>query len=322
MEYPIAPRENMKLVLEHKTPLWVPNMFADINFCLAAPADAERPPFPESGKDWFGTTWEYVEVVGGQMASPNLHICPDPSDWKEKLVFPDLDEIDFAQGREEMAPTFDPQKMTMYIIQNGMFERLLDISDASEVFVWMATEPDDVIEYANAMADFKIRHVDKVIDEWGLVDFFALSDDWGTQKAPFISPAMWKQIFYEPTKRIADHIKRRGYYVNCHSCGKIDQLVPFIADFADLWEGQYMNDHVAHKRDFGDRLAFTIAIDPARFSNPNITENEVAGIVRETIDAYGEGGGMVMMTKGPNSFVDEIITRETFEYSMKKYAAK
>ena len=321
IDYPVPPRENMKLILEHKKPLWTPVFMLENNICLAAPADRERPPVPQSGKDWFGTYWEFVELVGGQMAPPEGRICPDPRDWREKLVFPDLDAIDFSEGKEEMADKFAPDKMTMYIVQNGMFERLLDISDVTEVFIWLAEEPEDAIGYANAMADFKIKHIDKVIDEWGHVDFFALSDDWGTQRAPFISPAMWERIFYRPTKRIADHIRKRGYYVNVHSCGKIDELAPYIATFADLWEGQSMNDIAALKKKLGDRLAFTIHLDPGIIMNPDATDEQVIQAVRGAIDTYGEGGGMVMMSaRGCNERISSLIITETFEYSRKKYA--
>ena len=320
IDFPISPKENMRLLLEHKTPVWAPNLLTETNLCLAAPADRERPPFPQSGKDWFGTHWEFVESAFGQMAPPEGRICPNPADWREKLVFPDLSAIDFSEGRDEMAPKFDPDKMTMYIIQNGLFERLLDITDVNELFLWLAEEPEDAIEYANAMADFKIRHIDKVIDEWGLVDFFAYSDDWGTQRSPFISPAMWERIFYGPTKRIADHVKSRGYFFNMHSCGKIDALVPYIATFADMWEGQSVNDHAALRKEIGNRLAFTIYLDPKITMDPDVADDEIIGAVRAAIDAYGEGGGMVMMTRSRSERVNSLIITETYEYSRKKYA--
>ena len=321
MDYPILPRENMKLILEHKKPLWVPIMFQEINACLGAPADMERPPLNETGKDWFGTTWEYVDSVGAQMSPPEKHICPDPRDWREKLIFPDLDKIDFTEGKDEQAPRFDnSKKMNMYVMQNGMFERLLDIADSAEVFVWLATEPEDAIAYANAMADYKIKLVDKIIDNWLPIDFFALSDDWGTQKSTFISPAMWEQIFYQPTKRFADHIRSRGYYVNCHSCGKVEALIPYIASFADLWEGQGMNDKAALKRKYGDQLSFTVNLDAYLLNDPDVTEDQLVKAVRHAIDTIGENGGMIMASAGPNEFVASTVIRETFEYSRKKYA--
>jgi uroporphyrinogen-III decarboxylase len=208
----------------------------------------------------------------------------------------------------------------MYVMQNGMFERLLDIADSAEVFMWLAEEPEDVIEYANAMADYKIALVDKIIDNWVPIDFFAMSDDWGTQRAPFMSPKMYEQYFFGPTKRIADHIHARGYRINMHSCGKIDAIVPYIAQFSDMWEGQPMNDHVALKKALGDNLAFTINLDPKIVDDPNVTDDALVKCIRDAIDTYGEGGGMVMFTMGNSPRVTEIIMRETFEYSRKKYA--
>jgi hypothetical protein len=321
IDYPVPPRENMKLILEHKKPLWIPVMFAENTFC-ECPNDGERPPLTQSGKDWFGATWQFVDTVGAQMVPPETHICPDPADWREKLIFPDLDAVDFGKGREEALIKYDnSQKMNMYVMQNGIFERLLDICDSEEVFIWLASEPEDVIEYANTMADYKIKLIDKILDSWVPIDFVALSDDWGTQRAPFMSPAMYEKYFFGPTKRIADHIHSRGKYINMHSCGKIDQIVPYIAQFADLWEGQPMNDHVALKKQFGDKLAFTIHLDPAILENPDVTEGEVVADIRRVIDAYGENGGMVMFSMmGANPAVTEIILRETFEYSRKKFA--
>ncbi|GHU06732.1 hypothetical protein FACS1894151_00010 [Spirochaetia bacterium] len=320
IDYPVNPRENLDLVFAHKTPYWVPVFMVETNF-VWDPADNERPyPLNSSGKDWFGTTWEYVPDAGAQMVPPKTHICPDPRSWREKLIFPDLDKIDFGKDKAKMAPMFDnSSKYNMYVMQNGMFERLLDMSDSMEVFIWLKEEPEDAIEYANAMADYKIKVLDRIIDEWVPIDFFALSDDWGTQHAPFMSPDMYARIFYEPTKRIADHIHARGLGVNQHSCGKLEGIVPYIANFADVWEGQNMNDKVMIKKKYGDRLAMTISPDPAVLQNPDSTEAEVVKAVRDSIDTYGEGGGMFMFGFGATPVITETVIRETFAYSRKKY---
>jgi len=254
------------------------------------------------------------------MVPPETHICPDPRDWREKLVFPDLDAIDFSAGIDEARVQYDnSMKMNMYVMQNGMFERLLDIADSEEVFIWLATEPEDVIEYANTMADYKIKLIDKIIDNWVPIDFVALSDDWGTQRAPFMSPKMYEQYFYGPTKRLADHIHSRGKYVNMHSCGKIDDIVPYIAEFADMWEGQPMNDIAALKRRFSDRLTFTVHLDKHINDDTDVPDSEVIAAVRKAIDTYGENGGMIMFSMGGTPRVTELILRETFEYSYKKF---
>ena len=81
-----------------------------------------------------------------------------------------------------------------------------------------------------------------------------------------------------------------------------------------------MNDLVSMKRLYGDKLAFTIHLDYNMLNDPNVTEDQIVKAVREAIDTYGEGGGMVLMSMGFNEFVASTIIRETFEYSRKKYA--
>jgi hypothetical protein len=86
-----------------------------------------------------------------------------------------------------------------------------------------------------------------------------------------------------------------------------------------MWEGQPMNDHKTLKKTVGDRLAFTIHLDPAVAENPDATEGELVQEVRRSIDTYGENGGMVLFSMGATPAATEIIARETFDYSRKKF---
>jgi hypothetical protein len=135
-----------------------------------------------------------------------------------------------------------------------------------------------------------------------------------------MSPAMYGRYFYEPTKRIADHIHERGYFVDQHSCGKLNEIVGYIATYADIWEGQPMNDHIALKKAYGDKLAFTIGLDQDIAGNPNATEDELIKEVRRVVDTYGENGGMVLMSLGATPEGTATIMNEVFEYSRKKYS--
>jgi hypothetical protein len=80
-----------------------------------------------------------------------------------------------------------------------------------------------------------------------------------------------------------------------------------------------MNDHVALKKALGDRLAFTIHLDPAVTENPAATEAELVQAVRHAIDTYGENGGMVLFSMGATPEATNIIAQETFNYSRKKF---
>ena len=118
-----------------KKPLWVPNMNLEKALVLC-PHDNDRPFFFDDGKDWFGVDWTFVPSAGGQMVTPNTFIMDDPIEWEEKLIFPNFDEMDFSVGREEAEEKIDPTIMNFYLMQDGLFERLLSLATAENVFLF------------------------------------------------------------------------------------------------------------------------------------------------------------------------------------------
>ena len=229
LDYPVTPKENLKLLLDGKIPYWVPMMGLDHQM-TACPGDNDRPPYGTSGKDWFGVSWTYVDTVGGQTVSPNSFIMEDMSQWREKFIFPDLDKIDFSQGREEAAAKCNPNKPTGYVMQDGLFERLLSLCPTEECLAWMVEEPEDAADFFNAMADYKIAMVHKLMKEWVPLDILINSDDWGTQLSTFMAPETFRELIAPPMKRIADVVRSYGVYYICHSCGKCQALAPDMVD--------------------------------------------------------------------------------------------
>ena len=43
------------------------------------------------GPDMFGVEWEYIKTVGGSMVRPGEPYLDDISEWREKVVWPDVD---------------------------------------------------------------------------------------------------------------------------------------------------------------------------------------------------------------------------------------
>ncbi len=319
LDYPISPKENLKLVLDKKKPVWAPNMLQEkgMTFC---PHDNDRPAFGQSGLDWFGVSWTYVDVVGGQMVTPDTFILKDPLEWEEKMIFPDLDAMDFSVGAEEAEKMIDPDKLTFYLLQDGLFERLLSICNPTDVLCFLIEEPESAKRYFNRMADYKIALMDKVIREWAPFDAFINSDDWGTQISTFISPEMYREYLFEPMKRITDFAHSRGKYIDYHSCGKVETLVPQMVELgADMWEAQTMNDLVKIKGEYGNRLPLQIPMDPMYVARPGVSDEEILAYVRNYLDTYGQGGGLMVSYAAQNAHVNEIIVKEVFRYSMEMY---
>ena len=321
-DYPISQKENYKLCMNHKIPYWVPMKDIDngMTFC---PHDNDRPAFGTSGVDWFGVSWSYVDAVGGQMVTPNTFIMEDPSQWREKLVFPDLDKIDFSVGAAEAREKMDPNKITGYVMQDGLFERLLSLCPPEESLSWLLEEPEDAAEFFDAMADYKIALLDKLSAEWAPFDLLINSDDWGTQISTFISPQVFRELILPPIKSIARRVHELGLYWDCHSCGKTETLVPYMVDLGfNFWEAQPMNDLKAVKAKYGNRIAIQYTLDPYILQDPDVTEQQLRAYVRQVIDDLGGGGGLILAFKCITPMSYTAVTTEIFEYSSKKYAAE
>ena len=317
--WPITPKENATLLLEKKTPVWVPNLMAEKGL-VVCPHDNDRPMFFQTGKDWFGVHWTHVEQVGGQMVTPNTFIIDDMTKWEEKLIFPDLDSMDFTPGKDEAEERTNRNIINCYLMQNGAFERLLSLAPTEEVFSFLVDEEESALRYFNRMADYKIALMDKVIDEWIPFDVVINSDDWGTQISTFISPEMYAKYIFEPLKRVIDHAHSRGKFVFIHSCGKIESLMPQIIKYgAELWEGQRMNDMLALRKKYGREMAIQVGMDPDVTFRQGVSDQMIIDYVHHFIDEYALDGGLATTFMARDAHVNELIGLELFHYSMKHY---
>ena len=305
--------------MDHQIPYWVPMKDIDngMTFC---PHDNDRPAYGTSGKDWFGVSWTYVDQVGGQTVSPNSYIMDEPAQWREKFIFPDLNSMDFTPGAEEAKAKINPDLITGYVMQDGLFERLLSLCPVDEALSWLLEDPDDAREFFEAMADYKIELLEKLHNEWAPFDMLINSDDWGTQQSTFISPRVYEELILPPMMRIADKVHEYGLYWDCHSCGKTETLVPYMVQLGfNFWEAQSMNDLKAVKAKYGNKIAIHFTLDPYILQDPDITENEVRSYVRQVIDDLGEGGGLILAFKCLTPMTYTAVTTEIFEYSSRKY---
>ncbi|MFA0816135.1 MAG: uroporphyrinogen decarboxylase family protein [Anaerofustis sp.] len=320
LDYPISPKENLKAVFDRKKPKWVPNTNQEKGLVLC-PHDNDRPFFFDSGKDWFGVDWTFVPTAGGQMVTPNTFIMQSPSEWEEKLIFPDFDSMDFTAGKEDALAAADPNVMNFYLMQDGLFERLLSLATAEEVFCFLMEEEESATRFFERMADYKIALMDKVIREWAPFDAFINSDDWGTQISTFISPDMYQKYLYKPYQRIVDFAHKNGKYINFHSCGKVETLVPQMVKLgADMWEAQRMNDLIALRGKYGKELPIQIALDENITFREGVSDQAILDHVHWYIDTFAMDGGLIAAYMPVNEHVNELVARELYEYSKRHYA--
>ena len=321
-DHPISIRENFKRAAQCKTPVWVPNSNTDFNFAMLFTVST----MPDADwsrkeryyyKDWFGVDWMFVPEAGGPMLKPGTQFLDDITEWEEKVKFPNLDEYHFEERCKKWLETCDPDKVMHINIGQGCTERLVALRGGyTDAMCDMALEPEAVRAFLDAFADFEIQVIDRIC-KYIPVDYMTYHDDWGTERDTFFSSAMMEEMVFEPTKKIFDHMHKKGITVQLHSCGKIERFLPYMVDMGvnTLQIQARANDFKKYKELYGDKLALEVMIMP----EPGSAREQTIEKIHEVVDTYGKGGGLVSSF---SSMDPELLwdgTMELYYYSREKY---
>jgi uroporphyrinogen decarboxylase len=143
--------------------------------------------------------------------------------------------------------------------------------------------------------------VEKYLDAVGpYIDLITFSDDLGSQRAPLISPKMYRRMIKPYQAEVIAAIKRRSKAkVFFHSCGNV---YPLIGDLIEIGvdvlnpvqvSAGEMGDTARLKREFGDRITFCGAVD-TQWVLPHGTTDDVRSEVRRRIRDLAPGGGYIL----------------------------
>lgn len=322
----LTPRENALLALEHKIPERIVDIIKDANMLGTyvirerAPAIPGRP-HGSTGIDWFGVHWRYVESVGAPMVDPDYPpLLDDITDWESVVSFPDLSSVDFiSAARQELSsPHYCADKLNIITINEGPFERLLSLMPGEEALCSLITEPEACRAFFNRVIDHKIELIDRLAEAYP-IDLIDLHDDWGTQKSTFMSVETWKEVLFEPIKRITEYVSAKGIHLQLHSCGKIEALVPeMVKAGVEHWSScQGMNDIKSLVHRFGDKLTFFGCMDTPDVQLPGITQDEINRLTAERVDDICRGGAVLPLgnssVPGLRAALEKALSeRETF----------
>jgi len=221
--------------------------------------------------------------------------------------------------REQLAGIDRRETLVAGYVEMGLFERSCLLLGMSEALMAYATEPDSMSELLAAIAEYKVRLIER-FDEVADLDIMWYGDDWGMQEGLFMQPETWRETVKPHTQRIYDCLKGRGILINQHSCGKIeavfDDIVEMGADMVDPC--QPCNDLAALKRQYAGQICFYGAID-SQFvlDRPGATAEEVRAEVRTRIEQLGREGEYICHPDQAMPFPEE--NRQALQETVQEY---
>ena len=292
----MTPKENFTAFFRHERGEWFPSFFTDANLAVYTTGMDERAPGNGSGKDFFGCTWVY-DAAGGA-AVPDTRVAPileDICDWREKVIFPDLDAVDWAAcAKADHVDTYDPDKFNYAMLLEWPFERLHTLMGFENALCAMLSDPGEVYEFFGRLAEHKCRELE-IMRKYYHADAICFHDDWGTQTNMFFSPELWRQLIKPHIRTIVTRCHELGMFFDMHSCGKMDQIIPeFPGIGIDSFQGQGINDIPAAMARTGNTLSYNVtpryqALE-AEAATGTLTEEEVRRRIRSEVMTCAENG--------------------------------
>jgi uroporphyrinogen decarboxylase len=244
-------------------------------------------------EDEWGTRWGHA--FGGVGATPRRHPLEDWNGLDDYLArrLPDPRAPGRMDAATEVLRMHGRDRYCCGTIHLALFERLHALRGMADVFADFYTHPAEVRRLLEAIAAYTLE----LIRMWGGLgaDAVFLTDDWGSQTAMMISPAMWREFFKAHYTALFAEAHRLGMDVIFHSCGNVtaivENLIEIGMDVLDPLQPGAMDVDLLARR-FGGRVSFCGAVGLQQLLARG-TPQQVRDAVRRLIDTLGRpfGGG-------------------------------
>jgi len=285
----LTEKENVLLSMTRSgDPEWIPVVGDCIDFVFSREVK-ERPPRGQDGKDWFGCSWLWDEQCLG--FAPDLHqpyLVEDIGKWRDYVTFPDLDAIDWETAAAiDTAESDRENKVMRIMLESGPFERSHHILGFEGAFIAMYENPGEYKALIDAIADYKVKLMEKLIDAYKPDEIFA-QDDLGHAQGPMFSLDMYREFIKPAHIRISETIRSKGVIHTHHSCGRMESFIDDLLEVGVqiLNPIQPCNDWNAIAEKYSDRVSFEVGAD-FNIAREKSTEEDIRGEVRGIIDLFG-----------------------------------
>lgn len=226
-------------------------------------------------------------------------------DIEQYRLWPSADWFDYSQiegqceharGRDRAVVFMGDRMNRLAQLKPAMYLRGIDT-----ILIDLALNPDIAKAIFAKIRTFYRAYAERIFEAAnGKIDILLTGDDFGSQAAPIVSPAMWTDFLADGFAEYIALAKTHGIRVMHHTCGSVRAFIPHMID-CGLDALQSIQPEAANmnprelKAEFGDRLAFHGGLSIQQ-TLPFGTTQDVRAEVRDRIEALASGGGYILCT--------------------------
>ena len=167
------------------------------------------------------------------------------------------------------------------------------IIGTEQLLVWMAENPELVIDIINTELNCGLQLLDMIWDEGYTFDSIFWCDDMGYRNGTFFSVDMYRDILKPVQKRAIEWAHAKRIVAHLHSCGNVNAFVPELVeiglDALNPLEVKAGMDPVYLKNTFGDKLVLHGGLNAMLWDDIDQTEAEI----RRLVPILKQGGGYI-----------------------------
>ena len=250
------------------------------------------------GTDWFGCTWSEFGngALDGATITPGTLRLDNLSDFRDVVPTPEqVRAFDWETYAGKVMRNCNRENQVVQVRSLvGFFERMHCLIGFEDALCAFYEEPETVHEFFRAMLNYK-KEVASCVAEYMKPDIMIFDDDYGTMRATFISPEMWREFFPPYWKELVDHVHSLGIKFEIHSCGYITPLVgDFVALGIDILQPLQTNNDIKFiKETYGKDLILRLAVFDKQMATLQVTEEEARKQMREWFSTLAPGGNFI-----------------------------
>ena len=318
----ITEKENMQLVIEGKTPAWLPSFFDACAFVGHMKLGRVR---LDNGntKDIFGV--EYTMTEDGPMpintTTRNFELA-DITKWRDIMPDIDLNSINWEEEAQTIKANQIKDGQMVNFSAGCVWEQLHYMMGFEGALLALLDNPEAAYDCMNAIADLLIDAMRRIYP-YLQPELIMFMEHVATAKGLLMSLDTYRQVIKPVHKKMYDAIIDLGAIPEMHVDGYIEDIMDDYIELGikAIQPFQVFNDINYYKEKYG--LLCIGGWDAiGRGNQADSTEEEVRASVRLAMDTYGPGSRYVFFPSGTTprfAHVGGIVNDEALNYGLQFY---